>query len=162
MNFGLNFQPGVDRSPAEQQSTTTALGPGQRALKILAMHLPKMAGANVPRGTSPQGPRGLSPDAAVFQALVQSLQGAPPGGFPTTAPLVETFGNLAPEHTPDVSGSVNETPTQPDAGPAGNFLGPNGEWLPGVGELAPPAPLGGVGNSNDIWHSLMSSIGGRF
>lgn len=168
--FGLSFQPAMDQTPSERQSTVSALGPGQKALKILALHLPKMTGAMAMR--TAQAPSRLAPDAAVFRALVQSIQGAPTGGFPETDALVESLGQLSPERSPaEFKGpDVVPPPTAKDIGPTGNLLGPNGEWLPGFGELGgpvsmddpesatytPPAPF----DKTKLFASLVSQLGG--
>lgn len=140
MAFGLSFQPGAQLTPDQSRSTSAALGPGQKALKILALHLPQIGNAN--RGTSAPRGVGQSPEAVTFQSLVQALSDHPIGGLPTTGPLVGAFGNLPPEHTPT------------------SLIGEDGEWQPGRDELAPPVPDGrGIGGDGTMdFASLMSRL----
>lgn len=170
MGMGLSFQPGAAQTQGDANAATSALGPGQRALKILALHLPQLAAARGAVGsTAPAAPKGpMSPDQAVYEALVSSLGGAPVGGHPTTPPIVAAMSDL-----PSLQGVV-------PSGQTGTNLGPNGEWQPGVGELAPPTPDGqGVGGngivnsaapgglsapggshiSEDVWRHLITTLG---
>jgi len=105
---------------------------------------------------------GLSPHEAVFRALVQSLQGTPPGGLPTTQPLVDHLGSLTPEQTPTGGGptaGLNPATGQPWSP---NLIGPNGEWQAGKGELGPMDLGGGAGGTGmgDFFNSLVGQLGG--
>ena len=171
MAYGLSFQPSTDQIPAERRSTVSALGPGQRALKILAMHLPKMMGGLRAGAPSAPGHGGMSPDQAVFQALVQSIQGAPLGGHPTTGPLVDTFANLSPAHSPQSPSNFDRDPFDGITDypkHTGDFLGDNGEWMPGPGELGGPVDSLNDPNSMTftpganagLFHQLVQQLGG--
>ena len=98
LDVGLTFAPQRSTDPRERATTSAALGPSERALQILSLHLPRILGA---RAVSPaslltpsQAPApSVSPESAVLQSALRSFLGqsaAPspaPAGFPPDTPM---------------------------------------------------------------------------
>lgn len=131
-----------------------ALGPGQQALRILALHLPQLTGqASAPRPA--ETPAAMSPDQAVYEALVSSLQGAPVGGHPTTGPMVSALSDL-----PTLTGSAEAVPATPADVPMGAGAMPDslGVGPDQLGATASPVS-GGSHIGGDVWRHLISTLG---
>lgn len=124
---GLSFMPPTTPDRREQASAAAQLGPTQRAIQVLSLHLPRILGA---RAISPfslltpdrpaAGP--LSPEAALTQNAIKA-SGSPLAGGASdiasqladllTAQNTGTAFDQFPPKNPDLTGA-KPIPTQPD------------------------------------------------
>lgn len=114
---GLNFLPGATPSP-EDQSSASALTPGQSAISTISLNLPRILGAK-PLASSalmtPSGRSGQDANQIVMEALMRSSMSSPsPMGGEMSSPmgsmgnsddelrkrLTELFGGITPTTTP--------------------------------------------------------------
>lgn len=140
MAFGLSFAPPTTPDRREQASAAAQLGPTQRAIQVLSLHLPRILGA---RAISPfslltpdrpaAGP--LSPEAALTQNAIKASGSPLAGGASDIASQLAdlltaqntgtAFDQFAPK-TPDLAGA-RPIPTPPDQpAPSGPKIVPTG------------------------------------
>lgn len=154
---GLSFMPPTSGDPTDQRAAASALGPSQRALEYISLHLPRILGArkiapaSLLNATGAPAASGASPESAVLQSMMRALSAGPPG--PLSRPTLPQTAPAAPQMAPAMS-----------AGPAGNTSslyeaimraietqataatersGETGPTTPRItlGELAPAAPV---------------------
>lgn len=152
-NFGLSFAPPTTPDRREQASAAAQLGPTQRAIQVLSLHLPRILGARAiaPRSLlAPERPASpLSPEAALTQNAIQASGSPVLGGRASDiagqlADLLTSgtaFDQFAPK-TPDLTGA-RPIPTAPDQpAPSGPKVLPP--------SIAAPPPRFVVDNPNDV------------
>jgi|SRR5579862_9536633 len=148
MGIGISFMPsaqGAMASPsAPQAGANTDLA---QAFKILSLRLPQFTGgqtitplAGTPGGTNTDALKSTNPYAAVFSALLQSLNGGLSGDQPiNTTGITPTYASSAPTD-PTAAAAPPMTPPTPSfvfKGAAPNTATTPSPTLPGT------SPLGG-------------------
>lgn len=142
--IGVTFMPSPDNQALGPQNAQVN-GPGgdlSEAFKILSLHLPRVLGPSAlasSRLLTNKGsaglPSGFNPMAAVFQALIQSMQGAPSMQPPAAGPPAFT-----PMPFPTPPGSPSPPSPRPPMSPVNPFAPSPRETLPKPPMTSVPGP----------------------
>jgi hypothetical protein len=129
MAFGLNFAPPTSPDRADQRSASSQLGPSQRALQVLSLHLPKILGSRAvsPRSLlapepMPAGP--TSPEAAVTQNAIAASRGSAFGGGGAPSGVIDQLVGLLTSAPPPSGGGNAFAAAQPPASSGAPAPGP--------------------------------------
>lgn len=165
---GLSFAPPTSPDPREQRSTSAALGPTQRAIQVLSLHLPRILGSRAisPRsllapGEDGGGGGGASPESAVLQSAIRALQGrsagaASGGPLGQGGDLSELLRRLIASASLASPGAAGPSPEAELAGQASGFArqAPTPSITPGI--LAPADPVTEPGPAPEVPPSPVS------